>query len=125
VVLSTASIERVSMFELLIENKGKLSTSQVAKSLNTSAITAKRTMREFEALGLVEIIETEYDNEEKTIVLKEEFNWFLSDEFLNLKQKCRKNFTPFVYQDFMLSRLIQEKQQGGHISYSNSVDSER
>jgi hypothetical protein len=125
VVLSTASIERVSMFELLIENKGKLSTSQVAKSLNTSAITAKRTMREFEALGLVDIIETDFDNEEKTIVLKEEFNWFLSDEFLNVKQKCRKNFAPLVTQNFIHNSKLQDRRQGGHISYSNGAGAER
>jgi hypothetical protein len=125
VVMSTASIERVSMFELLIENKGKLSTSQVAKSLNTSAITAKRTMREFEALGLVYVIETEYDNEEKTIVLKEEFNWFLSDEFLNLKQKCRKNFTPLVVGKILHNRSVPETGQRGHNSYSMNTHSER
>lgn len=53
VTLSTASRERVEVFKLLIENDGKLSTTDVEDGLNTSANTAKRTMAEFKALGLV------------------------------------------------------------------------
>ena len=38
VVFSTASKERVRIFELLIEHKGKLKTSIITASLNTSSI---------------------------------------------------------------------------------------
>ena len=55
VVFSTASHERVRIFELLIEHQGKLSTSMISDSLNTSNNTAKRTMAEFKAVGLVNV----------------------------------------------------------------------
>ena len=41
-------------------------------------------MTELKALGLVEMNSNGYDNSEKKIELKQEFNWFLSDEFLKL-----------------------------------------
>lgn len=79
VVFSTASIERVRIFELLREYNGKLTTSQIAGSLNMSNNTAKRTMAEFIAIGLVDLDEIE--NREKRITLKDKFDWFLSDDF--------------------------------------------
>jgi len=79
VVFSTASIERVRIFELLREHNGKMTTSQIAKSLNISNNTAKRTMAEFIAIGLVDLDEIE--NREKQITLKDKFDWFLNEEF--------------------------------------------
>ena len=79
VVFSTASIERVRIFELLREHKGKLTTSQIAGSLNISNNTAKRTMAEFIAIGLVDLDEIE--NREKRITLKDKFDWFIGEEF--------------------------------------------
>ena len=58
VVLSTASIERVRVLDLLIENNGILTTSQITGALNTTNPTAKRTMTEFKALGLVEMFDS-------------------------------------------------------------------
>ena len=58
VVFSTASMERVRIFELLIEHKGRLTTSIITASLNTSNNTAKRTMAEFHALSLVDLGDT-------------------------------------------------------------------
>jgi MoxR-like ATPase len=40
--LSTATIERVSMFDLLIANKGVLTTTQICNFLNTTPPTARR-----------------------------------------------------------------------------------
>ena len=56
-VLSTASIERVTIFDLLDQraNKGKMTTSQIANSLNISNHTDHRTMTELKALGLVDM----------------------------------------------------------------------
>lgn len=84
VVLSTASMERVRVLELLLHSRGKLSTSQIMVCLNTSNNTAKRTMAEFKALGLVNEFESEHDNSEKIIKLRDEFDWFLTEEFLKL-----------------------------------------
>ena len=88
VVFSTASMERVRIFELLIEHKGRLTTSIITASLNTSNNTAKRTMAEFNALGLVEVgdVKSQYGQPEKEITLKDEFRWFLSDEFNNVRK---------------------------------------
>jgi hypothetical protein len=44
VVLSTASIERVTIFDLLLTHKGKMTTSQIENSLNISNHTDHRTM---------------------------------------------------------------------------------
>lgn len=86
VVFSTASHERVRIFELLIEHQGKLRTSLITESLNTSNNTAKRTMAEFKAVGLVNLGEVKTPTgtgtvNEKQITLKDDFDWFLSEDF--------------------------------------------
>ncbi|MFL6398229.1 MAG: hypothetical protein ACJ72J_01435, partial [Nitrososphaeraceae archaeon] len=87
VVLSTASIERATIFDILIANKGSLTTSRITTSLNITPHTAHRTMTELSALGLVDIRRvTDETNAEKKITLKSEFSWFLSEEFLNLRE---------------------------------------
>ena len=50
VVLSTASIERVKVFDLLLRCEDRLSTSQITKALSISNPTARRTMAEFKGL---------------------------------------------------------------------------
>jgi DNA-binding transcriptional ArsR family regulator len=105
VVLSTASKERVTIFDLLLANVGKLTTSQITEFLNTSPPTARRTMIELKALGLVDMMEEiiEETAAEKNgqryytmqIVLKEDVKWFLREEFKNL----REEFKPDEYKD--------------------------
>lgn len=70
VVLSTASIDRVNIFDLLIAHKGFLTTSIIIKSLNISEPTAHRIMTELKAVGLVDMKESETKTEEKEIRLK-------------------------------------------------------
>ena len=53
VVLSTSLIERVLILDLLIANRGILTTSQITSSLSIHSNTAKRTMTEFKGLELV------------------------------------------------------------------------
>jgi hypothetical protein len=56
-------------------------------SLNTTKPTARRTMTELKATGLVDMYDVnpnEY-NSEKEIHLKPEFGWFLSDKFSELR----------------------------------------
>jgi hypothetical protein len=87
VVLSTASIERVTIFDLLIAHNGTLTTSLICKSLNITNHTAHRTMAELQALELVEIeSKSEHQNSEKQIILKPDFDWFVSEEFSKLRQ---------------------------------------
>ena len=88
VVLSTASIERVKIFDLLISNSGMLTTSQIKHALNTTAPTARRTMTELKALELVDmrrLDDVENENAEYQITLKNEFAWFISFEFPALR----------------------------------------
>jgi predicted transcriptional regulator len=86
-VLSTASIERATIFDILIANNGSLTTSEIITSLNITAHTAHRTMTELSALGLVDSAGLrEKANSEKKITLKPEFSWFLSEEFQKLRE---------------------------------------
>jgi hypothetical protein len=97
VVLSTASTERVRIFELLLNFGGSLTTRQIMDYLNTSAPTAKRTMAELKAIDLVsmETIQGDHGGEpQKRIILSDKFDWFLTEEFNNLKFSHRKNFSP-------------------------------
>ena len=95
VVLSTASIERVTIFDILLAHGGKLTTSEIERDLNASPPTARKTMTELKALGLVDRkeIEETYNGQRYhalQIDLKENFKWFLEDEF----NKLREGFKP-------------------------------
>ena len=100
VVLSTASIERVKVFDLLLAHKGELTTSKITMSLNMTAPPARRTMFELQAVEIAELIETSNPTEEKTILLKDEFKWFLSEEF----DKLREKFRPEDYKEYLEKR---------------------
>lgn len=84
VVLSTASIDRTNIFRLLIAHKGTLTTKKITESLNTTPHTAHRIMAELKAVELVNLKEPETETEEKEITLKEDFDWFLTEEFNEL-----------------------------------------
>lgn len=86
VVLSTASIDRVNIFDLLIAHKGTLTTKLITESLRNSPHTAPRIMIELKAVGLDDMKESETTTEEKQITLKDEFDWFLTEEFNQLRQ---------------------------------------
>jgi hypothetical protein len=107
-VLSTASIERVRIFDLLIAHKGTLTTSIITKALNIKHSPVHRTMAELQAIEIVNLSETSYATEEKTIVLKDQFSWFLSEEFDKLRDKFRSE----DYKEYLnkrTGRTLQEK----------------
>ena len=110
VVLSTASLERVRVFELLMAYRGKLTTSQITVSLNMSNPTAKKTMAELLAIGLVTLgeIESQQGSLEKQITLKDEFDWFLSSDFQSVR-----NLPPYYSR-----KTIPDDEQGGYFSYT-------
>jgi predicted transcriptional regulator len=95
VVLSTASLDRVNIFDLLIAHKGTLTTKIIKDSLNTDHHTAHRIMAELKAVGLVNLKESETATEQKEITLKPEFDWFLTEEFKEL----REGFEPTDYSE--------------------------
>jgi DNA-binding transcriptional ArsR family regulator len=84
VVLSTAPVERVAIFDLLLAHDGHLTTTEITKALNTTNPTARRTMTELKALGLV-TEDQEGSSHEWRITLKEEFAWFESEQFKALR----------------------------------------
>jgi predicted transcriptional regulator len=102
--LSTASMSRVRIFEFLISNKGTVTTDQIVEFLNISRPTALRTMTELKATELVDMVDQEPGvyNSVKEIRLRNQFNWFLSDEFKELKERasslvnilCKEKLTP-------------------------------
>jgi hypothetical protein len=84
VALSSASRDRVMLFELLLKS-GTLSTSKIMDELKTTNDTALRKMKEFEMLGLVEKSKISGTTKpESAINLKKDYHWFLSDEFKSL-----------------------------------------
>jgi hypothetical protein len=105
VVLSTASVERVVIFNLLLAHKGKLTTSIITESLNTTTPTALRTMTEFKALGLVDMIEIAEEDKNKKIILKPEFEWFISEDFV----KLREGFEPTDNSVYLIKSSHKEK----------------
>jgi hypothetical protein len=103
VVLSTASRERVMIFDHILKNNGQSDTIKIVEELKTSKPTALRTITEFTALGLVDKMtlgddradDDEYYSFNKSnaliqIRLKPEFDWFLSDEFQSLRNSDSK-----------------------------------
>jgi hypothetical protein len=91
VALSTTMVSRVKIFDLLLKNGGELKTSDITKGLRVSEPTARRTMREFYALGIVEICAISgYGNAELKITLRSEYEWFKGKEF----EKLREGFIP-------------------------------
>jgi hypothetical protein len=104
--LSTASKERVTIFDLLLANNGVLTTSQIAISLNIALPTARRTMLELKVLGLVDNDDNPEDiNSVQQICLKEEFGWFLSEEF----KKLREGFKPTENSESLDEKGVKEK----------------
>jgi hypothetical protein len=115
-VLSTAQIDRVKIFSLLLASKGRsLSTSRITLSLNISPQTARRKMTEFKAIGLVNE-EDSGSNHELSIRLKPEFSWFLSEEF----NQIRDGFEPADYHKYLKEDVASEMADQQTPSLGNS-----
>jgi hypothetical protein len=126
VVLSTASMERARIFNLLLEFGGALTTTEIEQFLNVSDKTAKRTMAELKAIELVSVTEVETGHggsPELQIKLFDQFKWFLSHEFQQLGNKTeRKNFTPLlVEKNSFQNWIVQDEVEGGHFSSAGTV----
>jgi hypothetical protein len=103
-VLSTAQIDRVKVFTLLLANGGGwLSTSKITQSLNISPQTARRKMTEFKAIRLVDE-EDSGSNHELSMKLKPEFSWFLGQEF----NEIREGFEPADYRKYLKEDITSE-----------------
>ena len=109
VVLSTGSIERVLVLDFLIANKGSLTTSQISAGMKMSNSTAKKTMTEFKGLELVSMKRiTENSNSEYKIILNPKFEWFLTEEFKEL----RDDFRPADNKEYIKSKSNSKNSKG-------------
>ncbi len=116
-VLSTAPIERVKIFDLLINSKGRLHSSDIIKFLGTSRTTTLRTMTELKVIGLVDLEkESEAINSPFIITLKNEFRWFLSEEFRELRQG-------FIPKEFEQKEKVPKSKTGISISKGETGES--
>jgi hypothetical protein len=114
--LSTAQIERVSLFDLLLAHNGVLNTTQMEDYLSFSPPTIRRIMTEFKATRLV-MVEAVGSSHQHSMCLKEEFKWFLSDEF----KKLREGFIPIDYHEFM--EQPEKEKSAPHITdYSSAYE---
>lgn len=80
--LSSAPRERVELFRHLIEHEGKLDTEEFMKYAHVSRATALKEMEKMQILGLV--VKESINSVTKpvnTVKLRDEFGWFLSEEF--------------------------------------------
>ena len=86
VALSTAPIDRVNVFDLLIAHNGKLTTPIIEASLNMSDQTARRTMTELKAIELVDMSKSQESSHKLEITLKDAFKLFLTQDFDRLRR---------------------------------------
>lgn len=114
VVLSTASKDRVILFDHLLKNNGLLYTSEIKDSMLISKKTALKTMESFVFLQLVERTDTQNttfnpnDRKPFQIRLLDEFKWFLTDEF----KKLRENFGEEYHDEYLASKQQQKEEEG-------------
>lgn len=97
VALSSAPVRRVRILDLLLKSEtGVLTTSQICSGLSISQPVVTRTMREFDALGIGDLSSvSQYSNSELQIKLNHEFDWFRTNEFLDLNG----DFVPYEKKD--------------------------
>jgi hypothetical protein len=112
VVLSgAASMERVKVLNLLLSGQKTdyYSVEDIANAIGTSANTAKRTMAEFTALGLVDF-DNALDGVSEQLIrirLKEGFEWFFSDDF----KKLKGDYEPGDFKQHILDRTKKEEEK--------------
>ncbi len=95
VVLSTASKERVIIFDYLLQRNGLVETAGIEEHLMITEPTALRTMTQFMVLGMVKKIELGNDGTRSPLLpfkLHPKFDWFLSEEFKNLRNNFGKEY---------------------------------
>lgn len=77
--------DRKLLLELLLDNEGKASTSDIIKRLEVSKPTALALMEVFRVLKIV-TMDQEASYQEKLITLKDDYGWFLTEEFRDLRE---------------------------------------
>lgn len=114
VALSTASQERVALFDVLLAKNGAATITTIAKALSISKSTALKTMTELAAVGIADLETTSVGgNDTKQIKLREGFKWLLEAEFLKLRGSYspvdRSRYDIFKYQEDPKVKIIWAK----------------
>ena len=92
ICFSTTKVYRARVLNLLLENNGELTTSQIATGLDISKPHALQTMQEFDALKIGKVSSiSSYEKSERKIKLNDEYKWFLTEEFKQLYKPTSKS----------------------------------
>jgi DNA-binding transcriptional ArsR family regulator len=122
VVLSgAASVERVKVLDLLLSGDKctKYTASNIAEAIGTSIKTAKKTMAEFKALGLVDLEELGGVGEPLIqIRLKDDLDWFFEDEF---KKKLKGDYAPGDFKGY-LTKKNRKKKEDDNCTSSKDIE---
>ena len=123
VVLSSASRERVVIFDCLLKHKGQLTAKEIEESLHITTPTALRTMTEFTALELVDKLSLGSEpNAPIQIQLKQEFNWFLTDEFKKLRDGFGNEYIYEYLQEKECKKLKNENNDSdNYVEYKEKI----
>lgn len=96
VALSSAQMERVRFFKLLIDQGGSLDTEIIMEALGLSRPTALKLMKVFSLLGIVEISEPLFHAGEHSSTkakISKKFSWFVGSRFLEIRQLLQSRFS--------------------------------
>ena len=95
VTLSTAPQNRHRVFDELLDLDGEITTSQIQDNLGLHWNTANKTMTEFVAIGLVDLVKTgeEHNN---TIKLKDDFSYFTDIEFEAVRRDNYRRYHEYL-----------------------------
>lgn len=96
VALSSAQMERVRFFKLLIDHGGSLDTDTILNRLKISRTHALKIMKAFEQLEIVEVNEALHVGNKQipfTAELSKKFSWFISPRFLEILSLLQGQFS--------------------------------
>lgn len=114
VSLSSASKERIELFRLLIDNKGKLDTEQFMELAQVSRATALKEMEHMKIIGLADKQEEEKNTKPvMTVKLKPEYDWFLGSEFQEYWEAFK---TSHMDENSKLSKNEEDNLEKKHVS---------
>lgn len=88
--VDSAPTIRAKLFRNLLENNGTIKTGEVMAALNCSRPTAHKEMEALKILGICNLTHESFGQvgePEKTLNLFKDFEWFLSDECKNIRNK--------------------------------------
>lgn len=96
VALSSAQMDRVRFFKLLLAHGGSLDTEIIMEDLRVSRPTALKLMKAFNQLGIVEVREGlshEGEHSSTKATISKKFSWFVGRRFLEIRKLLQSQFS--------------------------------